>query len=92
VASPSWNSDETILRAARYESWLPTTSHDFADRVIAVSVEAAERRGELDARRPTPAADGLIGATAAVHGWTLVTRITKDFEHIGVPMINPFES
>lgn len=79
-------------QAARYESWLSTTVDEFADRIVAVSTDAAQRWGELDARRPTPTADGLIGATAAAHGWTLVTRNTKDFEHVGVPMINPFIS
>ena len=79
-------------QAARYESWLSTTVREFADRIVAVSADAAQRWGELDARCPTPTADGLIGATAAAHGWTLVTRNTKDFAHIGVPVVNPFES
>jgi toxin FitB len=34
--------------------------------------------------------DGLIGATAAAHGWTLVTRNTKGFAHLDIPLLNPF--
>jgi predicted nucleic acid-binding protein len=34
--------------------------------------------------------DGLMGATAAVYGWTLVTRNTKDFAHLNIPLLNPF--
>jgi hypothetical protein len=30
------------------------------------------------------------GATAKVHGWTLVTRNTKDFAHMNIPLLNPF--
>ncbi len=31
-----------------------------------------------------------MAATAKVHNWTLVTRHTKDFEHTGVRLLNPF--
>jgi predicted nucleic acid-binding protein len=34
--------------------------------------------------------DALIAATATVHGWTLVTRNAKDFERLGLPVLNPF--
>lgn len=34
--------------------------------------------------------DGLIAATALAHGLTLVTRNTKDFEGLRVPMLNPW--
>jgi predicted nucleic acid-binding protein len=37
-------------------------------------------------------ADGLIAATALEHGLTLATRNTKDFEHLGLALINPWES
>jgi len=36
-------------------------------------------------------ADGLIAATAAVHGKTIVTRNVSDFADIRVPVINPWE-
>ncbi|KLI98866.1 type II toxin-antitoxin system VapC family toxin [Luteimonas sp. FCS-9] len=34
--------------------------------------------------------DGLIGATALVHGLTVVTRNLKDFRPLGVPLLDPF--
>jgi hypothetical protein len=37
-----------------------------------------------------PVVDGLIAATAKVHGWTLVTRNVKGFETTGVRLLNPF--
>lgn len=36
--------------------------------------------------------DGLIAATAVVHGLTLATRNVKDMQHSGVAVANPFES
>jgi predicted nucleic acid-binding protein len=34
--------------------------------------------------------DSLIAATVLVHGLTIATRNTKDFEKAGVPVLNPF--
>jgi predicted nucleic acid-binding protein len=34
--------------------------------------------------------DGLIAATARVHGLTVVTRNAEDFEPTGVGVLNPF--
>lgn len=77
-------------QAARYETWLSTTIREFGERIVPVTTDAAQRWGHQDARWAMPTADGLIGATAGAHGWTLVTRNTKDFEHVGVPLLNPF--
>ena len=35
--------------------------------------------------------DGLLAATAKIHGLTLVTRNTADVARTGVPLLNPFE-
>jgi predicted nucleic acid-binding protein len=42
---------------------------------------------------PDPEADrdALIAATAITHGLTVVTRNTRDFEAITVPLFNPWE-
>ncbi len=36
-------------------------------------------------------ADGLIAATALEHGLTLATRNVKDFDGLGVTIINPLD-
>lgn len=77
-------------QAATYESWLASTKALFADRLVPVTADIAEEWGSSDARGRVPTADGLIGATAKVHGWTVVTRNTKDFEPTGVRLLNPF--
>jgi predicted nucleic acid-binding protein len=79
---------QDLTQAGHFERWLSVTLEHFDERIVPVTEAAAQRWGEYDARRPT--GDGLIGATAAVHGWTLVTRNTKDFRHIGVELLNPF--
>ena len=36
--------------------------------------------------------DGLIGATALAHELSLATRNTKDFEGLGINLMNPWSS
>lgn len=73
---------ESLERALR------TVRKDFENRIIPVTLDVAE----IWARIPvtTPTVDALIGATALAHGWTVVTRNTKDFAPIGVQLLNPF--
>lgn len=40
---------------------------------------------------PIPFRDGLIAATALVHGLTVITRNVADFAATGVPLVNPWE-
>lgn len=42
--------------------------------------------------RPLGVLDGQIAATAFEHGLTVVTRNIKDFEDLGVPILNPWEA
>lgn len=79
-------------QAAIYEDWYDETRQQFADRIVPVDVQAAETWGHHAAARATSTADALIGATAQTNQWTLVTRNTKDFEHTGVRLLNPFTS
>jgi predicted nucleic acid-binding protein len=38
-----------------------------------------------------PIKDSLIAATALAHGFTVVTRNTRDFKKTGIKVLNPFE-
>jgi predicted nucleic acid-binding protein len=40
--------------------------------------------------RPLSTVDGLLAATALVHGMTLVTRNVRHVTHTGVKLLNPF--
>jgi len=51
---------------------------------------AARRNATLHVPDPRPIRDGLIAATALVHGLTVVTRNTADFDPTGVRTLNPW--
>jgi hypothetical protein len=42
--------------------------------------------------RAMPVKDSLIAATALVHGLSLVTRNTRDFQKAGVKVFDPFDA
>lgn len=76
---------------SRLESWFQGLLRNYSDRILPVTREIAEEWGRLNARRPLPAADSLLGATANVHGLILATRNVGDFSEVGVRVTNPFE-
>ncbi len=78
-------------RADDIERWLGDLHRQFADRVIAIDRAIAEKWGTFTAQRPLPVVDGLLAATAAIRGWTLVTRNTIDVDGLGIDLLNPFE-
>jgi predicted nucleic acid-binding protein len=77
-------------QAAMYEKWLLDLVDVFSDRIVPVTVEVADLWGRLNVPDRLPAVDGLLAATAMVHGWTLVTRNTSDIARTGVLLLNPF--
>ena len=76
-------------KAEHLESWL--------DRVLAtyevLDVDAAAFRvwaKLMHGQSDTLMQDALIAAVATVHRLTVVTRNTRDFQHFGIPTLNPF--
>lgn len=67
-----------------------TITEDHADRILAVDGRVAEAWGRMGVPDPLPVIDGLLAATAHVHGLTLVTRNVRDVEPSGVPVLDPF--
>ncbi len=62
----------------------------FNGRILDVDTAVAQRSAKLHIPDPRPARDGLIAATALVHGMTVVTRNVADFEPTGVKTLNPW--
>ena len=73
------------------EDWLQKLHSDYANCTIAITAEISKRWGELSAHRPLPVIDSLLAATALEHGFTLATRNTKDFDGLGISIVNPFQ-
>ncbi len=62
----------------------------FAGRILDVDTVVAQRSAGLYVPEPRPFRDGLIAATALVHGMTVVTRNVDDFQPTGVTILNPW--
>jgi predicted nucleic acid-binding protein len=65
-------------------------------RIVAFDLAAAHVYGRLVAERmgmgrPIGLLDAQIAATARAHEATLATRNTRDFEGLGISLVNPFE-
>lgn len=82
-----------IERRAALSDWLDVELPAFfAGRILPIDARVADRWGHLmaEVKRPIPAVDSLLAATAMHHGLTMVTRNEKDFSDLGVPVINPW--
>ena len=73
------------------ERWLDKVVSTHDDRILPVDREIAEAWGRMNVPDPIPVLDGLLAATAKVHGLTVATRNVKDVARTGVPCLNPFE-
>ena len=77
-------------QANAIENWLSAVDEAFGERILPVDRAVANEWGRLNANRPLPVIDGLLAATAKIHGMTLVTRNTADIAELGVHILNPF--
>lgn len=88
-----------ILRLQRYDAeqaatlrtWFEQAKAELDGRIIAVDMEIALRCAALYVPDPRPQRDSFIGATALVRGLTLLTRNVRDFQGMGVQIINPWD-
>jgi predicted nucleic acid-binding protein len=79
-------SQGSVFRAWLNDHVLPA----FSGRILVVDAAVALRSAQLHVPDLLPVRDGLIAATALVHGMTVVTRNVVDFEPTGVPTLNPW--
>lgn len=79
-----------VDQARVFDTWLTGILHQFDRRVLSYDAMAARRCAALHVPDPRPERDAMIGATALVHGFTVVTRNVADFAPMGVRLLNPW--
>ena len=78
--------------ARALDRWMRRLLVEHRDRILPIDLAVAEQWGRFNVPDPLPVIDGLLAATAKVHGLTLVTRNVKDIARTGVSVLNPFEA
>ena len=80
------------IQGARLRRWLDEDVLDlFRGRVLPIDHVVAVRAAGLHVHDPRPERDCFIAATALVHAMTVVTRNMKDFQGLGVLVVNPWD-
>ena len=82
-------------RRRALERWFAELRGRLDGYILAVDGAVALEWGRMTARaelagHPLPVVDALIGATAIIHGLTVVTRNTSDIARTGAPVIDPW--
>ena len=78
-------------QGAMLRTWLETlVLPEFNGRIFPVDSAVAQRCARLHVPDPRAERDALIAATALVHGMTIVTRNTSDFESTGAQILTPW--
>jgi predicted nucleic acid-binding protein len=82
-------------RRATFEGWFAELRDRFAERVLSIDEPVAIEWGRISARaelagRPVPVIDAMLGATAVVHGLSVVTRNSSDIARTGAPIVDPW--
>jgi toxin FitB len=77
-------------QAHSLDRWFAQMRERLGDRVLPIDEPIAEAWAVLSVPDLLPLVDGLLAATAKVHGLTLVTRNIADIARTGVPALDPF--
>jgi hypothetical protein len=80
-------------QSAALRSWMAdAVLSSFSGRIIPFDTEIALRCAALHVPDPRPMRDSIIAATALMHGMAVVTRNVRDFEPMGVKLLNPWDA
>jgi predicted nucleic acid-binding protein len=77
-------------QAKALDRWFSQMRARLADRVLPIDEPVAEAWSLIGIPNRLPLIDGLLAATAKVHGLTLVTRNIPDVAVAGVSVLDPF--
>jgi hypothetical protein len=79
-------------KATALDGWLRQVTERHMRCILDVDYQVARLWGWMKGRFEVPVIDGLLAATAEVHGLILVTRNVRDVERTGVSYLDPFAS
>lgn len=84
-----------LERRERLMAWVESLRQRFEGRLVDVDADVADVAGRLRAvasaqGRPTDPVDALIAASALVRGATVATRNVRDFEPLGIEVVDPW--
>ena len=77
-------------QAKSLDRWFSQMRARLGDRILPIDEPVAEAWTLLGIPNPLLLVDGLLAATAKVHGLTLVTRNVADIATAGVSLLDPF--
>jgi len=77
--------------ATRLRRWLSSLVTQFEHRILPVTLPIARTWGKMGALNPIPTIDGLLAATAHVHGLVLATRNVSHIKSLDIEWANPFD-
>lgn len=81
---------QDLLKAAEIESWIDQLAA--AAQVLPLDTTSAREWGRImDGAPKQLLEDGMIAATARVHGLIVATRNQRHFRHFDVRLVNPFK-
>jgi len=81
-------------KTERLRRWLAAVEHFYAGHILAFGIEEARHAGAIldRARSHDPGFEDIaIAATAAAHGFTILTANERHFAPLGVPLANPLK-
>lgn len=81
-----------IMKATRLRKWLSAVEHLYGSRILSFGVDEARHAGAIidRARAYGPGFEDIaIAATAAAHGFIVLTANERHFRPLGVPYLNP---
>ena len=78
-------------------AWLSQLLSNFVERVLPIERPEAQQAAVLQARahrsgRGLQLADALIAGTAVTHDLTVATRNVRDFDSLGIHVVDPWQT